>query len=210
MDNAALCKVGYGLYVLTAKEGDKDNGCIINTVLQVTSGSPLVGVITVSKHNHTHDMIVRTKQFNLSVLTTNTPFEVFQRFGFQSGTSVDKFVDFTDVRRSENGILYLSKHSNAFLSFAVTDALDFGSHTMFKADITGGEVLSEAESVTYTWYQQHIKPKPPAASKSGYRCVICGYVFEGDVLPENFICPLCKHGVSDFIRFTNANEVGTM
>ena len=204
MDNAALFKVGYGLYVLTAKDGDQDNGCINNTVLQVTGNPSLVGVIAVNKLNHTHNMIVRTKKFNVSVLTSNTPFEVFQHFGFQSGATVNKFVDFDDVRRSENGILYLTKFTNAFLSFEVTEAMDFGSHTLFKADITDGKVLSEAESVTYAWYQQHIKPKPPSASKSGYRCNICGYVFEGDVLPEDFVCPICKHGASDFVWFTES------
>jgi len=201
MGNAALFKVGYGLYVLTAKDADKDNGCIINTVLQVTSSPSLVGVITVNKQNHTHDMIMRTRKFNVSVLTTDTPFEIFQRFGFQSGATINKFMDYAQIKRSANGILYLSKYSNAFLSFDVTDTLDFGSHTMFKTDITGGEVLSEADSVTYAYYQQHIKPKPTMIVKHGYRCNICGYVFEGETLPENFICPLCKHGTSDFTYF---------
>ena len=206
MDNAALFKVGYGLYVLTAKDDKKDNGCIINTVLQVTSSPSPVGVITVHKQNHTHDMMMRTRKFNVSVLTTDAPFEIFQRFGFQSGATVDKFVDFDDVKRSENGILYISKHTNAFLSFDVTDTLDFGSHTMFKADITGGEVLGGADSVTYAWYQLHIKSKPPTACNNGYRCIICGYVFEGEALPEDFICPLCKHGASDFIYFSKPAE----
>ena len=206
MDNAALFKVGYGLYVLTAKDDLKDNGCIINTVLQVTSSPSLVGVITVNKQNHTHDMIVRTRKFNVSVLTTSTPFEVFRRFGFQSGATVDKFVDYADIKRSSNGILYLTKHTNAFLSFQVTDTMEFGSHTMFKSDITGGEVLSDEESVTYAWYQHHIKPKPPQAFQLGYQCSICGYVFEGDPLPENFICPICKHGISDFIRLRDPAE----
>ena len=201
MDHAALYKVGYGLYVLTAKDHGRDNGCIINTVLQVTSSPSLVGVITVSKRNHTHDMMMRTRKFNLSVLTTDTPFEIFQRFGLQSGVTVDKFADDTDIRRSANGVLYLTKHTNAYLSCDVTDTLDFGSHTMFKADIAGGEVLSEADSVTYAYYQQHIKPKPTTVSRHGYRCNICGYVFEGEVLPKDFICPLCKHGASDFSRF---------
>jgi len=200
MDNAALYKVGYGLYVLTAKD-DKDNGCIINTVLQVTSSPSLVGVVTVNKHNHTHNMMMRTRKFNVSVLTTDTPFEVFQRFGFQSGATVDKFVDYTDVKRSVNGILYLSKHTNAFLSFEVTDTLDFGTHTMFKADITGGEVLGDADSVTYSYYQQQIKPKPTTTIHHGYRCNICGYVFDRDVLPKDFICPVCKHGAGDFTWF---------
>jgi len=206
MDNAALYKVGYGLYVLTAKDGAKDNGCIINTVLQVTSSPSLVGVITVNKQNHTHDMIMRTRQFNVSVLTTDTPFEIFQRFGFQSGATVDKFIDYEEIKRSANGILYLTKHTNAFLSFEVTDTMDFGSHTMFKADITDGEVLGGADSVTYAYYQQHIKPNPATAINHGYRCNICGYVFEGGVLPEDFLCPVCKHGASDFILFCSKNK----
>ena len=206
MDNAALYKVGYGLYVLTAREADKDNGCIINTVLQVTSSPSLVGVITVNKQNHTHDMILRTRKFNLSVLTASTPFDVFQRFGYQSGATMDKFAGFDDVKQSENGIPYLTKHANAFLSFEVTGTLDFGSHTMFQADITGGEVLNDEDSVTYAWYQQHIKPKPPTAVNHGYRCNICGYVFEGEVLPKDFICPVCKHGASDFICFTHVHR----
>jgi flavin reductase (DIM6/NTAB) family NADH-FMN oxidoreductase RutF/rubredoxin len=196
-----MFKLTYGLFVLTAKDGEKDNGCIINTVLQVTSRPPLVGVITVNKQNHTHDMILRARKFNVSVLTTNTPFEIFQRFGFQSGATVDKFADFNDIKRSDNGILYLTNYANAFLSFDVTDTMDFGSHTMFKAGIMDGEVISDTDSVTYTYYQQHIKPKPPVALRRGYRCNICGYVFEGEMLPEDFICPLCKHGASDFTYF---------
>jgi len=201
MNNTALYKVGYGLYVLTAKDADKDNGCIINTVMQVTSSPSFVGVVTVNKRNHTHDMIMRTRKFNVSILTTSTPFEVFQRFGFQSGATVDKFAGYSDIGRSENGIPYLSKYTNAFLSFEVTDTLDFGSHSMFKAEITDGEVLGDEDSVTYAWYQQHIKPKPTTAINHGYRCNICGYVFEGEVLPEDFICPLCKHGTGDFTYF---------
>lgn len=200
MDNKALFKVGYGLYVLTARDKEKDNGCIINTVLQVASAPSLVGVIAVNKQNHTHDMIAESKGFNISILTTETPFEVFRHFGFQSGKTVDKFADCKDFERSKNGVIYLSKHTNAFLSFKVTDAIDFGSHTMFKGDITDGEIVGNAESVTYSYYQQHIKPKTQAAPKNGYLCNICGYFHEGDVLPENFVCPLCKHGAVDFIK----------
>ena len=203
MDNTALFKVGYGLYVLTAREGGKDNGCIINTVLQATSAPTLVGVIAVNKQNYTHDMIMRTKQFNVSILTEETPFDVFKHFGFQSGATADKFADYPDAMRGENGILYLLKHTNAYLSFDVTEAIDFGSHTMFKADITGGETLDSVESVTYSYYQRHIKPKPQADQKAGWRCNICGYVHEGDDLPEDFTCPLCKHGASDFSKITH-------
>lgn len=199
MDSTALFKVGYGLYVLTANEGGKDNGCIINTVLQVTSTPPFVGVIALNKQNYTHDMIMKSKKFNVSMLTVDAPFDVFKHFGFQSGKAVDKFADFKDVARSENGLLYLTKGTNAYLSFEVTDTIDFGSHTMFKSNIVDGEVLGGAESVTYSYYQQKIKPKPQSAPKpKGYRCIICGYIYEGEPLPEDFICPICKHGASDF------------
>jgi rubrerythrin len=134
------------------------------------------------------------------MLTTEATFDIFQRFGFQSGATVDKFADFNDTARSKNGILYLTQNTNAFLSFEVTETFDFGSHTMFKANIIDGEVLGVAESVTYSYYQQHIKPKPQAAQKKGFRCNICGYVYEGETLPADFVCPICKHGASDFVR----------
>jgi flavin reductase (DIM6/NTAB) family NADH-FMN oxidoreductase RutF len=200
MDSTALFKLGYGLYVLSSQDNGKAKGCIINTVMQVTSAAPLIGVVSVNKKNHTHDMIVKSKKFNVSILTTEAPFELFKHFGFQSGATVDKFASFNDVARSENGIFYLTKHANAYLSFEVADAIDFGTHTLFKAGITGAEATGEAQSVTYSYYQQHIKPKPQAAKKTGYRCKICGYVHEGDALPEDFVCPICKHGREDFER----------
>ncbi len=200
MDNTALFKIGYGLYVLTARDGGKDNGCIINTVLQVTSVQPLVGVISVNKQNYTHDMIMKSKEFNVSVLTTETPFDVFKRFGFQSGRGVDKFEGCANVARSENGLIYLPEYANAYLSFKVSDTIDFGTHTMFKAEIVDGKALSNTESVTYSYYQQHIKPKPQEVKKQGYRCNICGYVHEGEILPEGFVCPICKHGAGDFVK----------
>ncbi|MCL2881211.1 MAG: flavin reductase [Treponema sp.] len=201
MDNKALFKIGYGLYVLTARDGEKDNGCIINTLLQVTDTPSLVGVITVNKRNYTHDMIVKTGEFNISMLTVDTPFDVFKNFGFQSGRTADKFAGSFATERSVNNIIYLSAYSNAYLSFKVTNTIDFGSHTMFRADIVDGEVLGSAESLTYAYYQQHIKPKPQGEQKHGYRCSICNYVYEGDTLPEDFICPICKHGVKDFVKF---------
>ena len=198
MDNTALFKIGYGLYVLTAHEDRRDNGCITNTVLQVTSSPPLTGVITVNKQNYTHDMINKSRKFNISILTTEAPFEVFKHFGFQTGRTVDKFADFKNFKRAKNGIIYLPEHTNAYLSFDVLYTFDFGTHTMFKAEIVDGEALSNVESVTYSYYQQHIKPKPQTAPKSGHRCKICNFVYEGDVLPGDFICPICKHGVNDF------------
>ena len=200
MDNKALFKVGYGLYVLTARDGEKDNGCIINTVLQVSDTPTLVGVIAVNKRNYTHDIIMKSREFNVSILTTDTPFEVFKNFGFQSGRDADKFAGNKDIKRSDNNIIYLPAYSNAYLSFKVTDTIDFASHSMFKADIIDGEVLGNAESLTYSYYQQHIKPKPQSVQKNGYRCNICGYVHEGDSLPADFICPICKHGVKDFVK----------
>ncbi len=200
MDNSALFKIGYGLYVLTALDGGKDNGCITNTMLQVTSTPDLVGVITVNKQNFTHDMIMNSKEFNVSILTTEASFDIFKRFGFQSGRTADKFSGYNNFQRSKNGIIYITESANAFLSFKVTDTFDFGTHTMFKAIITDGEVLSNAESVTYSYYQQHIKPKPQPAAKQGYRCNICGYIHEGETLPADFICPICKHGAIDFVK----------
>ena len=200
MDSTALFKLGYGLYVLTARDGDKDNGCIINAVMQITSVPPFVSVASVNKQNYTHDMIFSTRQFNISTLTTETPFDVIKHFGFQSGAAVDKFADCETAARSENGLIYVPKYTNAYLSFEVTDTIDFGSHTIFKAEMTAGEILGKTESLTYSYYQQNIKPKPQPAHNTGYRCVICSYIFEGDVLPSDFICPICKHGVSDFVK----------
>ena len=198
MDNTALYKIGYGLYILTANYQGQDNGCIVNTVLQVTSSPSLSGVVTVNKQNYTHDMIVNSKEFNLSILTTETPFEVFKHFGFQSGKTVEKFAGYEGVSRSENGIIFLPKYSNAYLSFHVTELIDFGSHTMFRADITDGVVISKAESVTYAYYQQFIKERPKTVPSIGYRCSVCGYIYENESLPDDFICPTCKHGASDF------------
>ncbi|QIB68003.1 flavin reductase [Aminipila butyrica] len=197
MDNNALFKIGYGLYVLTAREGEKDNGCIVNTVMQVTS-SPLVLAVGVNKQNYTHDMIMRTKEFNVSVLDVNSKFSVFQNFGFQSGRNADKFADFKSVERTENGILYIKENTNAYLSGKVLEAIDFGTHTLFKAEVADAECFSNAETLTYSYYQQHVKPAAKPVEKSGWRCKICGYVYEGDPLPEDFICPICKHGAVDF------------
>ena len=202
MDKTTLLKVGYGLYVLTAKDDEKDNGCIINTLMQATSSPSLIGVITVNKQNHTHDMIMKTQMFNVSILTTETPFEIFEHFGFQSGSAINKFEIYTEIARSENGIIYLTKNTNAFLSFNVTETIDFGTHTMFKAEIVNGEVIGNAESLTYAYYQKHIKPRPQATSKTGYRCNICGYIYVGEDLPGYFVCPLCKHGASDFVKIS--------
>jgi len=197
MDREAMFRIGYGLYVLTAREGKKDNGCIINTLTQVTS-EPNRVAITVNKSNLTHDLIMRTDAFNVSMLTESTPFYVFKHFGFQSGRDCNKFADCEQENRSPNGILYVPKFTNAYLSASVWSSRDLGTHTMFIADVTDARVLSNEPSLTYAYYQEHIKPKPQNSVKKGYRCKVCGYVYEGEPLPEDFICPLCKHPAADF------------
>lgn len=197
MNTQAMFKISYGLYVLTASEDEKDNGCIVNTLQQVTE-KPYAVSITVNKQNHTHDMILRTGKFNVSMLSTACTFDVFQHFGFQSGRDVDKFAGYPDAERSDNGICYITKGTNAYVSAEVFETVDLGTHTMFLAKVTDMEVLSEEPSLTYAYYHEHVKPKPESAKVSGYRCKICGYVYEGDPLPEDFICPWCKHGAEDF------------
>jgi flavin reductase (DIM6/NTAB) family NADH-FMN oxidoreductase RutF/rubredoxin len=199
MDNKALFNIGYGLYVLTVRDGAKDNGCIINTVMQVTS-NPVLLAISVNKQNYTHDMILKSKEFNISVLTTNTPFKVFEHFGFQSGRTVNKFENCEVELRSENGILYLPKFINSYLSCKVIETIDFETHSMFKAEVIDAKTISDEDTVTYTYYQNHIKPKLQPTQKTGWRCNICGYIYEGETLPPDFICPICKHGAVDFTK----------
>ena len=198
VDNNALFKIGYGLYVLSAKEGAKDNGCIINTVVQVTN-SPNRLAVAVNKQNHTHDMILRTKVFNISVLTEDTPFSTFQRYGFASGRDTDKFAGVPEARTA-NGLRFVPETANAVISGKVISTVDCGSHTLFIADVTEAHILSEDPSVTYQYYFDHIKPAPaaPAGQKKGWVCKICGYVYKGEELPSDFVCPLCKHGAADF------------
>lgn len=198
MDNKAMFKIGYGLYVLTASDNGKDNGCIINTAMQVTSTPNRISV-TVNKQNYTHDIIAATGVFNVSVLSQEANFEMFKRFGFQSGRDVDKFANYGFCKKAPNGIYYISNQTNAYISGKVEQSIDLGTHTMFIAAVTDAQVLSDAPTVTYDFYQKEIKPKPAAQEKKGgYRCKICGYVYEGDVLPEDFVCPICKHGAADF------------
>ena len=199
MDTSALFKIGYGLYVLTANENGKDNGCIINTVMQVTSDPCQIG-IAVNKQNYTNEMIQRTKKFNVSVLSENTKFDIFKHFGFQSGRTVDKFADFSDVSRSPNGLYYITKDTNAYFSAYVKQDIDLGTHNLFVGQLVASEKLSDIPTVTYDFYQKNIKPKPQETKKSGWRCKICGYIYEGEELPSDFICPWCKHGAADFER----------
>ena len=200
-DPKAMYALSYGLFVLTARQGDKDNGCIINTASQVTTDPNRI-VITVNKSNHTHDMVLATGEFALSVLSEQAGFDLFQRFGFQSGRDTDKFAGFEDhVRRGEDGLYYVTQGTCARLSCRVVSTLDLGTHTLFLADVVDGDVLSDTPSATYAYYQANIKPKPQAAApaaKKRWVCTVCGYVYEGDFLPGDFICPLCKHPASDF------------
>jgi len=201
MDNNALHKIGYGLYVLIAEHGGKDNACIINVAQQVTS-NPLQLMICVNKQNLTHDMILRTAKFNLCPLSEEATMKPFEHFGFQSGRDVNKFEHCEVELRSENGLLYLPKYINACFQCVVTKSIDLGTHTMFVAMVMDAKVLSNSPSITYAYYQQYIKPKPEPSTTAGGKkrwvCEVCGYVYEGDELPDDFICPLCKHGKSDF------------
>lgn len=197
MDTKALFKIGYGLYVLTANENGKDNGCIINTVMQVTS-EPCMIAIAVNKLNYTNEMISRTRKFNVSTVAEGAKFDLFKRFGFQSGRDVNKFDDFSDTKRSPNGLLYITQNTNSFMSAYVQKEIDLGTHTMFLGQLVEAECLSDIPTVTYDFYQKNIKPKQEQPKKNGWRCKICGYIYEGEELPQDFICPWCKHGVQDF------------
>jgi len=197
IDNSAMFKLSYGLFVLTAKEGDKDNGCIVNTVTQITV-DPLTITVAVNKANYTHDMIMNTKKLNVSVLSEDCAFEVFKHFGFQSGRDTDKFSNMT-IKRSSNGITYIPYMTNAYMSCEVIDTVYFSTHTLFVCEIKEAKVLNDTKSMTYQYYFDNVKPKPQKdEKKKGYVCKICGYVYEGEPLPEDFICPLCKHPASDF------------
>lgn len=199
VDKAIMTKLSYGLFVLTANDGEKDNGCIINTAMQITV-SPLKILVAVNKDNKTHDMILSSGAFAVSILSENVPFSIFEQFGFQSGKNVDKFAGVTYDNRTADGIRYLPSYTNGVISAKVTDSLDCGTHTVFFAEITQAFATSSNPSVTYQYYFDHIKPKPTAKvdKKSGYVCSICGYIYEGEPLPPDFICPICKHGASDF------------
>lgn len=205
MDKKALYKLTYGLFILTSKQGEKENGCIINTAAQVTSEPNRIS-IAVNKANFTHDMVLASGKFNVSVLSQDAEFSLFKHFGFQSGRDVDKFADFKDADHAENGIAFITKGTNAYFSAEVEQTIDLGSHTLFIASVTDMKVISDAPSASYDYYQNHIKPKPQAApaaaGKTIWRCTVCGYEYEGEELPADFICPLCKHPASDFEKVT--------
>ena len=214
MDRKAMYKLSYGLFILTAKEAEKDNGCIINTAIQAAS-EPNQLSICVNKSNYTHDMIQRTGKFTVSVLSQKAQFELFKHFGFQSGRDTNKFEAFEQCARGTNGIYYITEGTNAYISVTVTKTEDLGSHTMFIGEITDMEVLSNVPSVTYDYYQNNIKPKPQEIGKTEdgqtiWRCRICGYEYVGEELPDDFICPLCKHPASDFEKVVKKTEVKEM
>ena len=210
MDKKAMYKLSYGLFVVTANRDGKDNGCITNTLAQVTSQPNRVS-LTVVKQNYTHDMIAETGKFTASVISQDADFELFKRFGFQSGRDTDKFADFTATKRSGNGTLIVTKGTNAYISATVCQSVDLGTHTLFIADVTDMEVLSDAKSATYEYYQNSIKPKPEAVGTASdgqtvWRCTVCGYEYVGEELPEDFICPLCKHPAADFEKVVKTAE----
>ena len=194
VDMNALFKISYGLYVITTNDGVRDNACIVNTVAQVANDKVSVSV---NKSNYTCETIIKNGIMNALCLSVEAPFKVFEAFGFKSGRDTDKFADCTP-ERSENGLAVLPRIINSLISLRVRESLDLGSHMLFICDITESRIISDAESMTYSYYHANVKPKPSKPKKKGYVCKICGYVYEGEELPADFICPLCKHGAEDF------------
>lgn len=200
MDKKAMYKLSYGLFVLTSAFEGRDSGCIINTGIQVTSEPNRIS-IAVNQSNFTKELVEKSGKFNLSVLSEAASFETFRHFGFQSGRDVDKFAAYSDCRRSANGLYYITAGTNAYISATVEQTVDLGTHMLFIAAVDDMEVLSKDPSATYAYYQSQIKPKPPqqsSAGKTAWRCTVCGYIYEGEELPADFTCPLCKHPASDF------------
>ncbi len=195
-DMSALFKIGYGLYVVTSNDGAKDNGLIVNTVTQLTD-NPYRVAVNINKENYSYHVIKQTGKMNVCCLSTEAPFKVFETFGFQSGRTTDKFSGI-ELLRSDNGLVFLPRYINAFLSLNVEQYVDLGTHGMFICSVTEARVISDKDTMTYTYYQQNVKPKPQTEGKKGFVCKICGYIYEGDELPDDFICPLCKHGAADF------------
>ena len=200
MDKKTMYRLSYGLFILTSSVNGKDSGCIINTAGQVTSEPNRIS-ITVNKANFTHDLVKESGKFNISILSESAGFDLFKHFGFQSGRDTDKFAGYVDCKRSANGLYYITAGTNGYISASVEQSIDLGSHTMFIASVNDMEVLSDAPSATYAYYQSSIKPKasaPKSSDKTVWRCTVCGYIYEGEDLPADFICPLCKHPASDF------------
>ncbi len=196
-DMKALFSIGYGLYVVTSNDGKKDNGLIVNTVVQLTD-NPFRVMVSINKDNYSHHIIKQTGIMNVNCLNTEAPFKVFEQFGFQSGRNTDKFKNEKEILRSGNGLIFLPHYINAFFSLKVEDYKDLGTHGMFICSVTEARVINNVETMTYTYYQKNVKPKPEAQGRKGFVCKVCGYVYEGDTLPDDFICPLCKHGANDF------------
>ena len=197
VDPTALFRIGYGLYVVTSNDGKKDNGLIVNTVIQLTDQPNRVAV-NINKENYSHHVIKQTGVMNVNCLSVEAPFQVFENFGFQSGRQADKFAGW-ETPRSENGLVILPKYINAFMSLKVEQYVDLGTHGMFICSVAEARVINKKDTMTYTYYQENVKPKPQTEGKKGFVCTVCGYIYEGDVLPDDFICPLCKHGVADFV-----------
>ena len=195
-DMSALFRIGYGLYVVTSNDGKKDNGLIVNTVTQLTD-NPFRVAVNINKANYSHHVIQQTGVLNVNCLSVDAPFSIFQQFGFQSGRTVDKFAG-VKINRSGNGLVFLDQYINAFMSLKVEQYVDLGTHGMFICSVTEARVISDRETMSYNYYQQNVKPKPETEGKKGFVCKICGYIYEGDELPEDIICPLCKHGAVDF------------
>ena len=195
-DMTALFKIGYGLYVVTSNDGTRDNGLIVNTVTQLTD-QPFRVAVNINKANYSHHIIKKTGILNVNCLSVDAPFWVFQNFGFQSGRQADKFAGWKTCR-SDNGLVFLPKYINAFMSLKVEQYVDLDTHGMFICTVTEARVMSDRETMTYTYYQKNVKPKPETEGKKGFVCKICGYIYEGDTLPDDYICPLCKHGAADF------------
>ena len=197
-DMKALFRIGYGLYVVTTNDGKRDNGCIVNTVTQLTD-SPLRVAVNINKSNYTYHTVQQSGILNVNCLSEEAPFSVFEAFGFKSGRNTDKFADCKDAPpRTDNGLIFLPRYINAVMSLKVVSEIDLGTHGMFICEVTEARVMSNAKTMTYTYYQENVKPKPVTEGKKGFVCKVCGYVYEGDELPEDFICPLCKHGAADF------------
>ncbi|MBQ3754597.1 MAG: flavin reductase [Clostridia bacterium] len=196
-DDKALFNIGYGLYVVTSNDGEKDNGLIVNAVTQVTN-TPSRVAVTINKQNYSHHVIKQTGVMNVNCLSIEAPFSVFECFGFRSGRNVDKFEGQDDIIHSANGLAVLPRYINSYMSLKVDEYLDLGTHGMFICSVTEARVINNVETMTYTYYQKNVKPKPQTEGKKGYVCKVCGYVYEGDELPEDFVCPLCTHGAADF------------
>ena len=196
IDSTALFNIGYGLYVITSNDGNRDNGLIVNAVMQVTN-TPNRIAVAINKQNYSHDVIKASGKMNVNCLSVEAPFSVFETFGFSSGRNTDKFAG-KDVKRSENGLVYLDSYINSYFSLSVEDYTDLETHGMFICSVTEAVSISKEETMTYTYYHKNVKPKPQTEKKKGYVCKICGYVYEGDPLPADFVCPWCKHGAEDF------------